>query len=270
MAGTHSGSARSTAFGLIVAALLALAFVACSGVPSSPEGVAKKMLRAHGGAENAARLRSYAAKGFIKDMSSDAVVRNFAFDIYRKGELYKHKVMSAPAGKLTDVIVLCFDGTTSREWLKGRGIQEVPAMELGLLKYRFPDCIQWAQTAPAGETLPVAKRDSVVRVRYIDGPNVVTLAVDRKTWLLSGVEVRSSADSVAGFAENYDHYTDLKGIPFPQEFKATFRGAPYYEYLLSVIDLDAVMPDSIFRVTNEDTIGVTGAGAAEAQAPPQR
>jgi hypothetical protein len=254
---------------LIGAALLALACVACSGVPSSPEGVAKKMLRAHGGAENAVRIRSYAAKGFIKDMGSDVVARNFAFDIYRKGDLYKHKVMNAPAGKLTDVIVLYFDGTTSREWLKGQGIKEVPTMELGLLKYRFPDCIQWAQTA-AGELLPVAKRDSVVQVRYTDGPNVVTLAVDRATWLLSGVEVRSSADTVAAFAERYDHYTDLAGVPFPQEFKATFRGAPYYEYLLSVIDLDAALPDSIFRVTNEDTMAVTGAGAAEPQAPPQR
>lgn len=269
MAGRHSSSARGTAAGLTVAALLALAFVACSGVPSSPEGLAKKMLRAYGGEKNVTRLRSYAAKGFIKDMSSDVVARSFAFDVYRKGDLYKHKVMNAPAGKLADVIVLYFDGTTSREWLKGKGTREVPTMELGLLKYRFPDCIQWAQTA-AGELLPTAKRDSVVRVQYTDGPNVVTLAVDRKTWLLSGIEVRSSADTVAAFAERYDHYTDVAGIPFPQEFKATFRGAPYYEYLLSVIDLDAAMPDSIFRVTNEDTMAVTGAGAAEAQAPPQR
>jgi hypothetical protein len=256
------------AFGLIGAALVALAFVSCSGVPSSPAGAAKKMLRAYGGEKNAARLRSYAAKGFIKDMSSDVVARSFAFDVYRKGEFYKHKVMNAPAGKLSDVIVLYFDGTTSREWLKGRGVHEVPTMELGLLKYRFPDCIQWAQTA-GGELLPVAKQDSVVRVRYTDGPNVVTLAVDRRTWLLSGVEVRSSADTVAAFAERYDHYTDLAGIPFPQEFKSTFRGAPYYEYLLSVIDLEANLPDSLFRVTSEDTIGVTG-GAAQPQEPSQR
>ncbi len=268
MAEKYTGSACTGAFGLIGAALLALAFAACSGVPSSPEGVAKKLLRAHGGAEKATRLRSYAAKGFIKDMSSDLIARNFALDVYRKGDLYKHLIANAPGGKLADVIVLYFDGTTSREWLKGRGVHEVPTMELGLLKYRFPDCIQWAQTA-AGELLPVAKQDSVVRVRYTDGPNVVTLAVDRTTWLLSGVEVRSSTDTVAAFAERYDHYTDLAGIPFPQEFKATFRGAPYYEYLLSVIDLEANLPDSLFGVTSEDTIGVTG-GAAQPQEPSQR
>jgi hypothetical protein len=269
VAGRHSGSVCAPAFGLIGAALVALAFVSCSGVPSSPAGAAKKMLRAYGGEKNAARLRNYAAKGFIKDMSSDVVARSFAFDVYRKGEFYKHKVMNAPAGKLTDVIVLYFDGATSREWLKGKGTREVPTMELGLLKYRFPDCLQWAQTAPAGALLPVAKGDAVVRMQYTDGPNVVTLAVDRKTWLLSGVEVRSSADTVAGFAESYDHYTDIEGIPFPQEFKATFRGAPYYEYLLSVIDLEANMPDSLFRVTNEDTIGLSG-GTAQPQAEPPR
>ena len=111
-----------------------------------------------------ARLQSFAAKGFIKDMSSETVAKSYAFDIYRRGNLYKHKVMAAPAGKLTDVIVLYFDGTTSHEWLKGKGVHTIPSMELGLLKYRFPDCIQWAQTAGrTGEILPVKKGDTVVR-----------------------------------------------------------------------------------------------------------
>lgn len=271
MAGKFSGKSLKPALRAGGAALLAFAFVSCSGVPSSPEGAAKKMLRAYGGQKKAARLQSFAAKGFIRDLSSETIAKSYAFDIYRKGNLYKHKVMAAPVGKLTDVIVLYFDGTTSREWLKGKGIHAIPSMELGLLKYRFPDCIQWVQAAGrTGEMIPVRKGDSVVRVRYTDGSDVVTIALDRKSWLLSAVEILNTSDTSAVFMERYDHYTDIAGIPFPQEFKATFRGAPYYEYLLSVIDLEAEMPDTLFRVTNEDTIGLFSPVKADAQAAPMR
>jgi len=167
--------------------------------------------------------------------------------------------------------VLYFDGTTSHEWLKGKGIRTAPTMELGLLKYRFPDCVLWAQTAQGtGSMLPVKKGDGVVRVRYTDGPDVITIALDRKSWLLSGVEITNVNDTTAVFTESYDHYTDVAGIPFPEEFKATFRGAPYYEYLLSVIDLDADLPDTLFRVTNEDTIGLYSPANADPQAAPNR
>ena len=271
MAGRISGNALKPALRIGGAALLALAFVSCSGVPSSPEGAAKKMLRAYGGEKKAARLQSFAAKGFIKDLSSETIAKSYAFDVYRKGNLYKHKVMAAPVGKLTDVIVLYFDGTTSREWLKGKGTHEIPSMELGLLKYRFPGVIQWVKTAArAGKMIPVQKGDNVVRIRYTDGSELVTVALDRKSWLLSGVEISSTTDTAAAFTESYDHYTDIAGIPFPQEFKATFRGVPYYEYLLSVIDLDAVLPDTLFRVTNEDTIGLFGPAQADTQAEPKR
>jgi hypothetical protein len=271
VAGRFSGNVLKPALRVGGAALLALAFISCSGVPSSPDGAAKKMLRAYGGEKKAARLRSFAAKGFIMDLSSETVAKSYAFDIYRKGSLYKHKVMAAPVGKLTDVIVLYFDGTTSREWLRGKGVQPIPSMELGLLKYRFPDCIQWAQTAGrTGTMIPVKKGDNVVRVRYTDGSEVVTIVLDRKSWLLSGVEITNTSDTAAVFTESYDHYTDVAGIPFPQEFKATFRGAPYYEYLLSVIDLEAVMPDTLFRVTNEDTIGLYSPAKADTQAAPKR
>jgi hypothetical protein len=266
-----SGNALKTALRFGGAALAAFAIVSCSGVPSSPEGVAKKMLHAYGGSKKVARLQSYAAKGFIKDMSSETIARSYAFDVYRRGILYKHKVMAAPAGKLTDVIVLYFDGTTSHEWLKGKGINTVPSMELGLLKYRFPACIQWAQTAGgAGEIVPVKKGDRVVRVRYTDGSEIVTLSLDRKSWLLSGVSVENTADTNVVFTESYDHYADIAGIPFPQTYRATFKGSPYYEYLLSVIDFDAALPDSLFRVTNEDTIGLYAPASAEKPQAPGR
>jgi len=156
VAGKFSGNVLKPALRIGGAALLACAFVSCSGVPSSPGSAAKKMLRAYGGEKKVERLQSFAGKGFIKDLSSDTVAKSYAFDVYRKGNFYKHKVMSAPLGKLTDVIVLYFDGTTSREWLKGKGIRATPTLELGLLKYRFPDCILWAQTAGGtGSILPV-------------------------------------------------------------------------------------------------------------------
>ncbi len=271
MAGKYSGNALMHALRFGGAALLALAFVSCSGVPSSPEAAAKKMLRAYGGEKNVKRLQNFAAKGFIKDLSSENVAKSYAFDIYLNGNLYKHKVMAAPYGKLTDVIVLYFDGTTSHEWLKSKGVHEIPPMELGLLKYRFPACIQWVQAGGVkGEMLPVKKEDTVVRIRYADGSETATIAMDRKSWLLSGVEVVNVADTAAVFTESYDHYTDIAGVPFPQEFKATFKGAPYYEYVLSVIDLDADMPDTLFRVTNEDTIGLASPAAAEPPAAPKR
>jgi hypothetical protein len=258
VSGTYSGKLINLMLVSGAAVVLALAIPSCSGVPGSPEGAAKKMLRAHGGSSAITRLDSYAGKGFIRDLSEKDVVRSYAFDVYRKGQLYKHKIMSAPSGKLTDVIVLVFDGTTSREWVSGKGMMTIPAMELSLLKYRFPDVIQWAQGADRkGEVLPAKKGDEVVRLRYKDGDTVVTLAVDRKSGLLDGMEVMSPGDTAASYTESYLHYTDVDGIPFPQEFKATYRGTPYYEYVLSLIELKADLPDSLFRVTAEDSAFAT-------------
>ena len=259
MAGIVSGKVLDSILVSAAALVLACAIPSCSGVPAGPEGAAKKMLRAYGGSENVERLRSFVGKGFIRDLGSPTVAKSYAFDLYRKGSLYKHKIMSAPKGRLTDVIVLYYDGTTSREWVNGRGTTTIPAMEHGILKYRFPDCILWAQSADRkGEMAPVTKGDNVVRVRYAEGTDIVTLMLDRKSWLVSGVEIATSTDSSASFIESYDHYTEVDGIPFPQEFKATFKGRPYYDYMLSKIELRADLPDSLFRLTAEDSAGVGG------------
>jgi len=250
------------------AVALALVIAACSRVPASPEGAAKKMLRAYGGSEKMARLGSFAGKGFIKDWSSTVEARSFPFDVYRKGMLYKHKIMSAQRGTLTDVIVVYHDGTTSHAWVRGKGVTTVPAMELDLLKYRFPDVIQWVQGADRrGEML---KGEDVVRLRFRDGDDAVTLALDRKSWLLSSVEVASSKDSSAVFLESYDHYTEVDGIPFPQEFKAAYGGDRHYEYMLVSIELEADLPDSLFRVTAADTMGLAKPPAVEKQDAPKR
>ena len=253
------------------AVAMALVIAACSRVPASPEGAAKKMLRAYGGSEKMARLGSFAGKGFIKDWSSTVEARSFPFDVYRKGMLYKHKIMSAQRGTLTDVIVVYYDGTTSRAWVRGKGVRAVPAMELDLLKYRFPGVIQWVQGSDRrGEMLPVAKGEAVVRLRFRDGDDAVTLALDRKSWLLSSVEVSSSKDSSAVFLESYDHYTEVDGIPFPQEFKAGYGGDRPYEYILVSIELGADLPDSLFRVTAADTMALAKPPAVEKQAAPKR
>lgn len=253
---------------LCAAVLAAVAIAACSLVPGSAEGVAKKMLRAYGGAAKLARLDSFVGRGFIRDLSSKQVAKSFAFDVYRKGQLYKHKIMSAPGGKLTDVIVLSFDGTTSREWMNRRGTRTIPSMEFGILKYRFPDVILWAQGADRkGERLPLKKGDKDVRVRYTDGEDVVMLAVDRKTWLLDSVKVTNVKDSSFAFSERYEYYSDVDGIPFPEEFKATYQGQPYYDYLLSAIELKPEMPDSLLRVNASDSTGISKREALAAAQP---
>lgn len=253
---------------LCAAVLVAVAIAACSLVPGSAEGVAKKMLRAHGGAAKLARLDSFVGKGFIRDLSSKQVAKSFAFDVYRKGPLYKHKIMSAPGGKLTDVIVLTFDGTTSREWMNGKGTRTIPSMEFGILKYRFPDVIQWVQGADRkGERLPLKKSDKVVHVRYVEGEDVITLAVDRKTWLLDSVKVTNVKDSSFAFSERYQYYSDVDGIPFPEEFRATYQGLTYYDYLLSAIELKTDLPDSLLRLNAADSTGYSKREAPAAAQP---
>jgi len=241
----------------IAAFALALSIVACSGPPSNPESAARKMLRAYGGPTKVARLNSFSGKGFIKDWSSETVARSYAFDIYRKGPMYKHKIMAAPSGMLTDVIVVYFDGTAGYAWKSGKGKTSIPAEELGFLKYRFPSVIQWVQGTPGtGEVLPSTKGEDSIRVRYRDGDIAVTLTLDGKSWLLSGVEVKSAQDSSAAFVESYSHYTEVDGIPFPQKFKAQYLGNRYYEYVLVRIDLEADLPDSLLRVNAADSAGI--------------
>ena len=260
----NSRGALNSMLLLCAAALAAVAIAACSLVPGSAEGVAKKMLRAHGGAAKLARLDSFVGRGFIRDLSSKQVAKSFAFDVYRKGQLYKHVIMSAPAGKLTNVIVLSYDGTTSREWMNGKGTRTIPSMEFGILKYRFPDVIQWAQGADRkGERLPLKKGDKDVRLRYTAGEDVVTLAVDTKTWLLDSVKVTNAKDSSFAFSERYQYYSDVDGIPFPEEFRATYQGQDYYDYLLSTIELRTDLPDSLLRVNAADSAGI-----AKREAPP--
>ena len=244
--------------------VLVCAIISCSGSAGSPDKAVRKMVHAYGGPGKVARLQTFVGKGFIKDVSARTVVESFTFDMYRKGQLYKHKITKAPRGTITDVILTYYDGKKSYQWISGKGLRETAPMELGVLQYRFPAILQWVQ-APgrAGELLPPGKYQDGVRVRYKDGTTELTLTIDKKSWLLSSVEVKDSSDSIFVYREMYDHYFDLGGIPFPAEFRATVKSLPYYQWLIPTVELKADLPDSLFRVTAEDTAAFAKPKAVE-------
>ena len=90
---------------------------------------------------------------------------------------------------------------------------------------------------------------------FADTPDAVT--VDRATWLLDAVEIQSSGDTTLSFSERYGAYMDLDGTPFPQRFTGAYRGQPLYEYLLSVVELQSELPDSVFTIADADTMSVS-------------
>jgi hypothetical protein len=247
---------RTMSRSLIPAAALvaALAIVSCSGVPKSPAQAIRKMVHAHGGRKNVSRVQTFVARGFIKDLSDNVVVESFAFDMYRKGEFYKHVITRAPRGTVTQVIVMYYDGKNNYQWINGKGLREVAPMEVGVLRYRFPMVLEWLRSSGlTGELLPYNKKEGLVELRYKDGNDVVTVMLDGKSGLLSGVEVRDLADSTFMYREVYEEYFDLGDIRFPSRFKATLKNLPYYEFLVPTVELKTDIPDSLFRVTAEDT-----------------
>ncbi len=238
----------------IVAALVAVVLVSCSEEPRNPRGVVRNMVHAHGGPHAIERLRNFAGKGFIRDLSDTVVAKSFPFDVYRSGLRYKHRLMRAPGGAISDIIVLCHDGEETFEWTNRGGRRDVPPMEIGALQYRFPMVLSWVrEEGRSPELLPHASADREIRLRYAEGDLILTIAVDRRSWLLGGVEIRSAADTAFQYEEHYGAYMDLEGIPFPERFTASYRNEPLYDYLLSVVELRGEMPDSLFAITGADT-----------------
>jgi len=236
-----------------------MAVAACGGNVKSPEGAIGKMTRAYGGAEKIARLQSFVGKGFMKDLSQDIATSN-AFDVFVREGRYKHKIYRAPEGVLVDVVVLWSDGKEAHQWSRETGVQRAPLLDIQYMKYRFPGVLEWVRSAkPAGEVLPAKKEDAQVRVRFREGDVAVTLGVDRKTWLLSEVDIRSASDTSFSFVERYEHYFAVDGVPFPGTFTATYKGAPYFDYVLPAVEIGAELPDSLFSVTAADTAALKGA-----------
>lgn len=250
----------------VLAALAAAAVVSCSGEPGGPAGAVEKMTKAHGGLAAVGRLGSFSAHGFIRDLSDTVVARSNSFDLYRSGNRYKHVVLMAPAGTLAGLIVLAHDGASTVEWTSRGGSRRVAANELAMLPYRFPAVIAWAKAHAAAGTIVGGKEktDREMRIRYALGDSILTISIDRRNWLLAGVELASSSDTAAGYGERYDTYMEVDGLPFPARFTGSFRGARYYEYLLSTVQLRSEMPDSLLRLNAADTAAFARRGAPPA------
>lgn len=250
-----------------LAALAAATVASCSGEPGSPAGAVEKMVKAHGGLDGAARLGSFEGHGFIRDLSDTVVARSNAFDLYRSGGRYKHVVLMAPGGTLAGAIVLAHDGASTVEWTSRGGARSVSGNELAVLSYRFPAVIAWAGAhASSGSIVGErGKADPEMRIRYALGDSTLTIAIDRRTWLLAGVALASASDSVPGYGERYGDYTDVDGVPFPTRFTGSFRGVRYYEYLLSTVDLRPGMPDSLLRLNAADTAAFAPRAAPPAE-----
>ncbi len=257
MTETFARRFTGTAALLALAALGALLGASCSQTPRDPERIVRKLVHAHGGRGKIERLQTFTGKGFIKDLSDTVVVKSNAFDVYRSRERYKHLILRTAGGRLGDVIALCRNAEGTWTWRTRGGLMRVSPMELELIRYRFPMVLSWVQEkGRSPELLAGEASDRDLRVRYRVDDVELTLAVDRKTWLLDGVEIRTSADTTFLFAERYDAYMDLDGIPFPQRNTATYRDMPLYEYVLSNVELRSDLPDSLFTLTGADTVRV--------------
>jgi hypothetical protein len=211
-------------------------------------------VRAHGGVRNIERLQSFTGYGFIKDLADTVVAKSNAFDIYRSGERYKHRIIRAPGGTIGEIILLIHNDGTTIGWSARGGLQNVRAIELSVLRYRFPMILEWVQERGRSfELLPAGPADRVLRLRYTGDDKVLTIGIDRESWLLDGVEIRGVSDTTFHFAERYGVYMDLDGIPFPQRYTGMYRDRPLYEFLLSVVKIAPELPDSLFTITAADT-----------------
>jgi hypothetical protein len=243
-----------TAIVCAFAALGALLVSSCSDTPRNPGRAARRLVQAHGGARRIERLGTFTAKGYTRELTDTVVVKSNAFDVYRSGERYKHVMTRTSGGSRGDVIVHWHDGEDTWEWSARGGLRSVSPMELGLLRFRFPLVLSWiGEEGRAPEALETGPADGELHLRYRHADMLLSLVVDRTTRLLDRVEIRSTTDTTFLFTERYDAYMDLDGTPFPQRHAATYRGQPLYEYLLSVVEVRAELPDSVLTLAGSDT-----------------
>ena len=235
-------------------ALAALLASSCSDAPRNPERAARKLVQAHGGARRIERLGTFTAKGYMRELTDTVVVKSNAFDVYRSGERYRHVMTRTSGGGRGDIIVHWHDAGGTWEWSSRGGLRSVSPMELGLLRFRYPLVLSWiGEEGRAPEALETGPADRELRLRYRHADMLLSLVVDRTTWLLDRVEIRSTTDTTFLFRERYDAYMDLDGTPFPQRHAATYNGQPLYEYLLSVVELRGDLPDSVLTLARADT-----------------
>jgi hypothetical protein len=229
--------------------------VSCGGGMNDAGDVMKRMVKAHGGAEKIAVVQNYMGRGFMKNLGSTSVAQSDPFDIYRRGPLYKNRVVKLGEGKAVRVGLTIFDGSEGYQWRYGTGKRPVPAWQFEIMRYLFPMVLEWVrQNNLGGEIVTGEHEYNIERVRFESGDNIVTVTVDDRTWLLKHVLITSVSDSAFSFSEAYDNYREVEEVPFPGRFTGTYRGRPYYEYFIPVIEYGLELPDSLFTVTAEDTI----------------
>lgn len=231
--------------------------ISCAGSTDDPDVVIERMVKAHGGSIKIESIQSYVGRGFMKNLTSKSVVRSDPFDIFRRGPLYKNRLVKLRSGNVTDIGITIFDGNEGYQWRYGDGRSAVAAWQFEILKYLFPQVLEWVQGLDlSGEIVTSEHEYYVERVRYVSGDDIITIAVDDRTWMLKEVRITSVSDSAFSFSESYDNYREVEGVPFPGRFTGKYRDNLYYEYFIPVIEYDVELPDSVFTVTAEDTIDI--------------
>lgn len=231
--------------------------ISCAGRTDDPDVVIKRMVKAHGGPTKIKRIQSYVGRGFMKNLTSRAVVKSDPFDIFRRGPLFKNRLVKLQAGTVTDIGITIFDGKLGYQWRYGAGRTAVASWQFEIMKYLFPQVLEWVQgLSLPGEIVTSEHEYYVERVRYVNGDDIITITVDDRTWLLKEVRITSASDSAFSFSEGYDNYREVEGVPFPGRFTGEYKDNLYYEYFIPVIEYDVELPDSVFTVTAEDTADI--------------
>jgi hypothetical protein len=229
----------------------------CSGTVNNPETAVRKTIRAYGGEEKARRLSNFIGKGFMKNLSSRSVASSYVFDVYQSGNRFKHIVMKTTRGNLSDVIVTFYDGEQGYQYKYSEGRKDLVAWEVSMVKYRFPFVLTWMlDSGLTGEVVTGSGDEGECLLRYENKSDIVTLAIDSKSWRLKEVEVKSVTDSSFAYKEAYDNYREVGGVPFPGRFTGFYRGSRYFEFFLPSIEWGVDLPDSVFSVLVGDTVKV--------------
>jgi hypothetical protein len=247
-----------------LASILTIA-CACSGKIEKPEDAVERMVRAYGGPEKIAKLKNFKGLGFIKNLMSETVARSYPYDIYQKGTLFKSRITVIENSVMVDVRINIDDGRERYLWQYSGGKREAPDWEFELIKYKFPLALEWLQDPGVAGTVVTGPEDAGThRLRYEIGDGIVTFTINGSSWLLEKMEVGSVSDTSFSFSEEYGNYREIEGnVPFPNRFTGTYRGMPYYEFFIPVIEYGIDIPDGFFRVTAEDTQGIVKQAPAE-------
>ncbi len=229
-------------------------FFSCSGTPGDADDVVDRMIGAYGGPKKIELLKSFVGRGFLKDQLNQSVIRYWPYDHFQRDTMLKTKVALMEKGVAYNIRYTTFDGLNYRVAEKNGDMNYPRVAELIRIKKRFPLIFDWLRNSGLeGRLKDNGDESGICRVEYIDTYDLVEIGVDRKDWLLRYVRFESRTDSTRTFTEAYSDYWDVDGIPFPSRFTGTFtNNRPYYEYYFVRIDLNADLPDSTFKLSEEE------------------